>query len=157
MAYDITSSVTEPLLAQIRMFNLISEQRLNARFFIQNITQVDTYFSIKHWFWMQRALNSFTGIGTGQNDSHYAYNNSGLGPNGKGGVDSTNSLAQSHSALCFAKFQTILKLLKQWRVKQDLCHVVYPEVIDSVLLMLLAQLLLKQKLPASQEKAAIEA
>lgn len=65
----------------------------------------------------------------------------------------TSSLAQSHSALCFAKFQSILKLLKQWRVKQDLCHVVYPECLDSVLLMLLAQLFIKQK-PCLNNQAA---
>lgn len=32
--YEIKAQITEPLLAQICMFNLISEQRLNARFFI---------------------------------------------------------------------------------------------------------------------------
>jgi hypothetical protein len=46
------------------MFNLISEQKLNARFFIQNITQVDTYFSIKHWFSMQKALNDYSTAST---------------------------------------------------------------------------------------------
>jgi len=56
-------------------------------------------------------------------------------------------MALSHSSLCFAKFQVTVKLLKQWRVTQDLCHVVYPEVIDSVLSLLLAQLVIKQRIP----------
>ena len=59
--YEISSQINGPLMAQICMFNMVSEQKLNARFFIQNITQVDTYFSIKHWYSMQRALGSYGG------------------------------------------------------------------------------------------------
>ena len=48
-------------MAQICMFNVLYEKKLNARFFIQNITKVDTYFSIKHWYSMQRALANYGG------------------------------------------------------------------------------------------------
>jgi len=130
--YEITSQITEPLLAQICMFNLVSEQRLNARFFLQNITQVDTYFSIKHWFGMQRALSLYTGQSTTATDLNTLPNKR------KVTEESLERLSQQHASLCHAKMQVTIKLLKQWRVKQDLCHVVYPEVIDSVLLMLLA-------------------
>jgi hypothetical protein len=116
------------------MFNLVSEQKLNARFFVQNITQVDTYFSIKHWFGMQRALNLYTG--SSETKSPFSYQDSSSIRNSAQNREA-NDLAKAHSATCFAKFQTVCKLLKQWRVKQELCHLVYPEVLDSVLLMIL--------------------
>ena len=129
--------MSEPLIAQICMFNMVSEQKLNARFFVQNITQVDTYFSIKHWFGMQKALNLYTGTSSDGKPLDAAQLKAA------GQSQESQQLAKAHSAACFAKFQTVCKLIKQWRVKQELCHLVYPEVLDCVMLMLLTQLLIK--------------
>jgi len=43
-------------------------------------------------------------------------------------------------SLQLAKYNTILRLLKQWRSQQQLSSTIYPEVLDSVLLMLLSKL-----------------
>ena len=100
------------------MFNMVSEQRLNARFFVQNITQVDTYFSIKHWFGMQRALNFYTGQSSAMDFTAVKASNIKLtGATSKhtsnGDATATlEKLALSHSSLCFAKLSTVLKLLK---------------------------------------------
>jgi glutamate/tyrosine decarboxylase-like PLP-dependent enzyme len=44
-----------------------------------------------------------------------------------------------------AKYSTVLRLLKQWRTMKQLGSTIYPEVIDSVLLMLLHKLAKKNE------------
>jgi len=51
----------------------------------------------------------------------------------------------------YVKFQALCKLLKQWRTKQDLCHRLYPEVLDSILLHVVNRLLAQQTKPSTKE------
>jgi len=42
--------------------------------------------------------------------------------------------------MTYCKLQTVIKLIKGWRNMQELGNVVYPEVIDSVLLILMKKM-----------------
>eukprot|EP00347_Sterkiella_histriomuscorum_P018458 403345443 len=85
--------IESPYLAQVKLINTIDQTKLNARFFVQELHQHDTFYSIKHWFDMQRTLREDV------------------------------------------KFHAVQRVLKQWRFFHDLANFLYPEVLDSVLLM----------------------
>ena len=65
--YRIDTEVKSPTMAVIYVTNptgvdeLGNPTKLSARFFIQNITQIDTYFSIRHWYGMQKAMVTYGG------------------------------------------------------------------------------------------------
>ena len=50
-----------------------------------------------------------------------------------------------------AKYLTVLRVLKQWRSQKNLSALIYPEVIDSVLLMLLQKLCKDSQAKSTEE------
>lgn len=52
--YQVLSDFKGQGSAQIKLVNSVDPTKLNARFFLQEITQHDTYYSIKHWHSMQQ-------------------------------------------------------------------------------------------------------
>lgn len=109
--YLVQAQTSQDQAAQILVLHVNDDgTKLSARFFLQSITYVDTYYSIKHWFLMQKSLSLYA----------------------------QDSIQQ-------AKYSTVLRLLKQWRTMKQLGSTIYPEVIDSVLLMLLNKLAKKNE------------
>ena len=62
-----------------------------------------------------------------------------------GGTIDPKSQGNNLFVTSYKKFAVICKLLKQWRATQDICHLLYPEVLDSVLLMVMEKLLAKEQ------------
>ncbi|CDW81365.1 UNKNOWN [Stylonychia lemnae] len=82
--------VNDPLVAIVKLMNTQDQSKLNASFYLQEITQHDTFYSIKHWHMMQKTLKDDV------------------------------------------KFGAVLRVLKQWRDYQQLQSMLYPEVLDSI-------------------------
>ncbi|TNV82965.1 hypothetical protein FGO68_gene2765 [Halteria grandinella] len=54
--YSVTTEHKGPFCALINVTNNYDKKKLNARFFIQEISQLDTFYSIKHWNSMMQTM-----------------------------------------------------------------------------------------------------